>query len=290
MKPPFRFDPNVSLHEAQRQLALLFAGRDTAALDARLLLCAALGIDHTALVRDCDRPIGAAATRIAELAQRRIEGEPVSRILGRREFWGLDFGIGPAVLDPRPETEILVEAVIEALDARREARLRMLDLGVGAGAILGALLAHFPNAFGIGVDKSEAACRVANGNLERLGFRLRAGICCANWGDALGAKFDVVVANPPYVASRELAGLAPEVRDHDPQLALDGGGDGYVAYREIMPSLARFAAPRSLVALEVGVGQSDEVASFLAAAGFANRAIRCDLAGHPRVVVGQYAP
>jgi release factor glutamine methyltransferase len=290
MRPAFRFDANVSRSEAQRQLTLLFAGRDTAALDARLLLCAALGIDHTALVRDCDRPIGTAATRIAELAQRRIEGEPVSRILGRREFWGLDFGIGPAVLDPRPETEILVDAVIEALVARREARLRILDLGVGSGAILGALLAHFPNAFGIGVDVSEAACRVARGNLERLGFRPRAGICCANWGDALGGKFEVIVANPPYVASRELAGLAPEVRDHDPKLALDGGEDGYVAYREIMPSLARFAAPRSLVALEVGAGQSDEVASLLALAGFANRATRRDLAGYSRVVVAQHAP
>ncbi len=287
MKAVIRFDPNTSRGEAQRQLALLFAGCDTAALDARLLLCAALGIDHTALVRDWDRPLGAAALRIAELAGRRAAGEPVSRILGRREFWRFDFDIGPEVLDPRPETEILVEAVIEALAGRREARLRILDLGIGSGAILGALLAHFPNAFGVGADISEAACRVARGNLERLGFRSRAGICCANWGEALGGTFDVVVANPPYVARGELAGLAREVRDYDPRLALDGGGDGYAAYREIVPGLTRFAAPQGLVALEVGAGQSNEVASLLAAAGFANRAIRRDLAGHPRVIVGR---
>jgi release factor glutamine methyltransferase len=285
-----RFDPNSSWGQAQRRLALLFAGRETAALDARLLLCAALGVDHAALVRDCDRPIGTAATRIAELAQRRVAGEPVSRILGRRGFWSLDFDIGPAVLDPRPETEILVEAVIEALARRREAVLRILDLGVGSGAILGALLAHFPNAFGVGVDVSETACRMARGNLERLGFRSRVGICCANWGDALGVRFDVIVANPPYVASRELASLAPEVRVFDPKLALEGGEDGYAAYREIVPGLTRIAAPKSLVALEVGAGQADEVASLLKLAALANLSIRRDLGGHPRVVVAWHTP
>ncbi len=290
MRPAISFDPSASRSEAQRQLTLLFAGRDTAALDARLLLCAALGIDHTALVRDYDRPIGSAATRIAELAHRRADGEPVSRILGRREFWGLDFGIGSAVLDPRPETEILVEAAIEALGGRRRARLRILDLGTGSGAILGALLAHFPNASGIGVDVSEAACRVARNNLERLGFRFRAGICCANWGDALGGKFDLIAANPPYVASRTLAGLAPEVRAYDPKLALDGGEDGYAAYREIVPSLARLAAPASLVALEVGASQADEVAALVASAGLADLAIRRDLGGQPRVVVARQPP
>jgi release factor glutamine methyltransferase len=290
MRPAVRFDPDASWNDAQRQLTRLFAGRDTAALDARLLLCMALGIDHAALVRDCDRPLGAAAMRIAELAQRRANGEPVSRILGRREFWGLEFGIGPAVLDPRPETEVLVETVIEALPARREARLRILDLGTGSGAILAALLDHFPNAFGIGVDVSEAACRVACGNLRRLRLEARAGICCGNWGDGLGGEFDIIVANPPYVASRDLAGLTPEVRGYDPPLALDGGEDGYAAYRGIVPSLARLAPPESLVAFEVGVGQADEVASLFASAGLENPTTRNDLAGHARVVVGRRAP
>ncbi len=290
MIPAIRFDPNASRSEAQRQLTLLFTGRDTAALDARLLLCTALSIDHAALVRDYDRPIGAAAMRIAELAQRRAYGEPVSRILGRREFWGLEFGIGPAVLDPRPETEVLVETVIETLPARREAALCILDLGIGSGAILAALLDHFPNAFGIGVDVSEAACRVARDNLLRLRLGPRAGIFCGNWGDALGGKFDVIVANPPYVASRDLAGLAPEVRGYDPQLALDGGEDGYAAYRRIVPSLARLAAPESLVAFEVGAGQADEVALLLASAGLVNPATRNDLAGRTRVVVAKRAP
>jgi release factor glutamine methyltransferase len=290
MRPAIRFDPHASWSAAQRQLTRLFSGCETAALDARLLLCVALGIDHTALVRDSDRPIGAAATRIAELAQRRASGEPVSRILGRREFWGLEFGIGPAVLDPRPETEVLVETVIEAFAARREAALRILDLGIGSGAILGALLGHFPNAFGIGIDVSEAACQVARGNLKRHRLRARAGIFCGNWGDALGGRFDVIVANPPYVASRDLAGLAPEVRAYDPRLALNGGEDGYAAYRRIVPSLGRLAAPESLVAFEVGAGQADGVASLLASAGLANPATRSDLAGHARVVVAHYPP
>ncbi len=285
------FDPSLSRTEAQRQLTqiLAAAGLDAAALDARLILCAALGIGHATLLRDPDQPIGAAAALIAELARRRSNHEPTSRILGKREFWGLDFTIGPAVLDPRPETEGLVEAVVAALASRRAASLRILDLGTGSGAILGALLSHFPNAIGIGVDVSEAACQVARRNLETLGLASRARIFCGDWANALCGAFDVIVSNPPYVASQELENLAPEVRDHDPKLALDGGKDGVAAYRAILSGLAGLATADSFVALELGVGQARGVARILASSNFAILATHRDLAGHERVVTARRA-
>jgi release factor glutamine methyltransferase len=286
------FDPSLSRSEAQRQLARIFAavGLDTGALDARLILCAALGIDHAALIRDPDQPIGGAAERIAELARRRSNREPTSRILGKREFWGLDFAIGPAVLDPRPETEILVDAVAASLGERRQAPLRILDLGIGSGAILAALLTRFPNACGVGVDISEAACRVARRNLKELGFARRASIVCGDWASSLGGGFDVIVANPPYVASAEVETLAPEVRDHDPKLSLDGGKDGLTAYRAFVPSLRGLTAPDGLIALELGTGQAADVARLLASAGFARMEMHRDLAAHERVVTASRAP
>jgi release factor glutamine methyltransferase len=291
MSAPIRFDPNLSRGEAQRQLAKLFAGVDTAPLDARLLLCAALGIGHAALVGDPDRPIGdAAAGELAKLAQRRAAGEPVSRILGRREFWGLELAVSSAVLDPRPDTEILVETVIEEFASRREAPLRILDLGAGSGAILAALQGHFPNAFGVGVDLSEAACRVARGNLASLGLLPRAGIVCADWANALGGAFDVIVSNPPYIARHELEWLAPEVRDHDPKLSLDGGKDGLDAYRAIAPCLARLAAPDGFIAFEIGAGQGGSVGQILKSSGFVSPMIRRDLAGHERIATVRRTP
>jgi release factor glutamine methyltransferase len=290
MKAGICFDPHLSRNEAQRQLTAIFAGLASAALDARLILCAGLDIDHAALIRDPDRPIGAAAERIAELAGRRSNGEPASRILGHREFWGLDFAIGPCVLDPRPETEVLVEALAAALASRRDAPLRILDLGTGSGAILGALLSHFPNARGVGVDISEAACRLARRNLHGLGLASRVCVLCGDWTKALRGGFDVIVSNPPYVAAREFARLAPEVRDHDPKLALDGGKDGLAAYRAIVPSLAALAKPGGIVALELGAGQAGSVAHMLASSGFTLLAVHPDLAGHERAITACLDP
>lgn len=289
MRP--RFDPSLSRSQAQRQLAQVFAaaGLAAAGLDARLILCAALGMDHAALLRDPDLPIGASAELIAQLAHRRSNREPTSRIIGKREFWGLDFAIGPAVLDPRPETEGLVEAVTAALASRRAEPFCILDLGTGSGAILGALLSHFPQALGIGVDLSEAACRVARRNLETLGFASRARVFCGDWANALCGAFDVIVSNPPYVASHALASLALEVREHDPQMALDGGKDGLAAYRAILPSLAGLATPDSLVALELGLGQARGVTRILQSSGFDVIATQRDLAGHERVMTARRA-
>jgi release factor glutamine methyltransferase len=280
-------DPALSRAAAQRLLAQAFAaaGIDSAALDARLLLCAALGLEHLDLVREPDRCIGAAAAGLAAWAQRRIAREPVSRILGRREFYGLDFVLGPAALDPRPDTEILVDTVLAAFSARRGARLQLLDLGVGSGAILAALLAHLPAAYGIGLDRSPAACRIARDNLAALGLAERSAVVCGDWTAPLSGLFDAVVANPPYIASDEIASLMPDVRDHDPRAALDGGPDGLSAYRVLAPASAALLAPGGLVAFEVGCGQSDRVAALLAATGgFKPTACLCDLGGHPRVV------
>ncbi len=280
-------DPALSRAAAQRLLTQVFAaeGIESAALDARLILCAALGVDHVELVREPDRAIGVAAEELAAMAQRRIARQPVSRILGTREFYGLDFALGPAVLDPRPDTEILVDAVLAALGARRDGPLRLLDLGIGSGAILGALLTKLPSAYGVGVDRSAAACRIAWNNLAALGLAGRSAIICGDWTAALGGTFDVIVSNPPYIASGEIAGLAPEVRDHDPRAALDGGPDGLTAYRVLAPAAAALLAPGGILAFEVGAGQSESVVALLAATGAltAITSVR-DLGGHSRVV------
>ncbi len=280
-------DPALSRAAAQRLLTQAFAaeGIESAALDARLILCAALGVDHLDLVREPDRAIGGAAEKLAAMAQRRSARQPVSRILGTREFYGLEFALGPAALDPRPDTEILVDTVLAALQARRDAPLRLLDLGIGSGAILVALLSKLPSAYGVGIDRSAAACRIAWNNLAALGLAGRSAIVCGDWTAALDGTFDVIVSNPPYIASGEIAGLAPEVRDHDPRAALDGGPDGLAAYRALAPVAAAFLAPGGIVAFEVGAGQSDSVAALLAATG-ALKSIASvrDLGGHSRVV------
>ncbi len=280
-------DPAVSRGAAQRLLTRAFAaaGIESAALDARLILCAALGVDHTDLVREPDRAIGAAAEKLAILATRRIAREPVSRILGHREFYGLDFALGPAALDPRPDTEILVDTVLAALRPRSDSPLRLLDLGVGSGAILAALLSKLPSAYGIGVDRSEAACRIARNNLARLALASRSAVVCGDWTAPLGGAFDAIVSNPPYIASAEIEGLAPEVRDHDPRAALDGGEDGLTAYRVLAPAVAALLSPGGFVAFEVGAAQSESVMALLVATGTLERATSVrDLGGHSRVV------
>jgi release factor glutamine methyltransferase len=280
-------DPGLSRAQALRLLTQEFVAAkiETPALDGRLLLCAALGIGHLDFLREPDRQIGAAAGEIEAAARRRLAGEPVARIIGRREFYGLDFALTPAVLDPRPDTEILVEAVLAALEARRAEPLWLLDLGIGSGAILAALLSHLPAAFGIGVDRSEPACRVARSNLAALGFAGRSAVVCADWANPLRGAFDAVVSNPPYIATGEIAGLAKEVRAHDPRGALDGGADGLAAYRILAAAVPQLLASDGIVAFEVGTTQAESVADLLAATGVLKpRDLLRDLGGHVRVV------
>jgi release factor glutamine methyltransferase len=289
-KPPV-FAETLSRQTAQRRLALAFAdaGLETAEIDARLLLCAALGIDHVSLVRDPDLHIGAGGAAIEALCARRLKREPVSHILGRREFWGLEFEINGAVLDPRPDTETLIAAALDLMRERSESALRLLDLGTGSGAILAALLSVFPNATGVGIDISYAAAGVAKANLERLGLDQRGFVVCGDWTAAVRGPFDLIVANPPYIARGSIADLAADVRVYEPHLALDGGEDGLEAYRILAPAVAGLLAPNGCVAFECGAGQSLTVEALLEAAGLLLFRARRDLAGLERVVTAGVA-
>ena len=273
--------------QAQRAIALSLAASalERPYADARILLCAALGIDHAELIRDPACPIGARAATLESFVARRLKQEPVSRIIGRREFWRSQFKLSPAVFDPRPATEALVEAVLDDAALFPRDDWRILDLGTGSGAILCSLLQFFPESSGVGVDRSPEACMIAASNCASLGLAQRALIVCGDWTHALGGRFDMIVSNPPYVAQGEFVSLSPEVRVHDPLLALDGGEDGLAAYREIVPGLRNLLAPEGIVALEVGAGQHLAVESLLRDTVGAPTETKLDLDGQRRVVI-----
>ena len=289
MTAPTVLRPGATRVATLEALAAFFsqAGVEDGATDSRLLLCAASGLTRVDLIRTPDLPLSAAALeRLEGMAARRARGEPVSRILGRREFWGLTLALSADVLDPRPDTETVVEAVLLEFADRRDAPLRLLDLGVGSGAILCALLCEFRAATGIAVDLSAAAARQARLNLSACGHDGRAGVVVGAWAAAVRGPFDVIVSNPPYVARGAIDGLAREVRHHDPALALDGGLDGLDAYRAIAAELAALLAADGRFFLEIGAGQSASVRAILAAHGWTDTATYADLAGFARVVVG----
>ena len=266
------------------------AGVDTPELDARLLVEHALSLTRNDLFTKADSPIpDADADRLRALIERRAAHEPVGRILGHREFWTLDLALNADTLEPRPDTETLVEAVLKAIPDRA-APLRLLDLGTGTGCILLALLAELPNASGLGVDLSPNAVAASAANAERNGLGDRARFQTGNWADGLSERFDVVVSNPPYIPSAEIATLAPEVREHDPLRALDGGADGLDAYRIIAAQLPGLLVPGGIAGLEVGQGQAGDVARLLDAAGLAPGGIFKDLGGIERCVLGRKRP
>ncbi|OAS21027.1 protein-(glutamine-N5) methyltransferase, release factor-specific [Methylobacterium platani] len=263
--------------------ALLAHGIETAALDARILVEEALGVTATDLALRGAEPIGpAGAARLAAFLARRAAGEPVARIIGAWEFWGLPFGLSPDTLVPRPDTETLVEAAL-GLGLDPGAAHRLLDLGTGSGCILVALLTEWPRAQGLGLDRSHGALLTARANAARNGVADRAVVAVGDWAGALKGPFDVVVANPPYIASGVVAGLDGEVRDHDPLLALDGGPDGLDAYRAILAQVPRLLAPGGHLLVEIGYDQEEALRALAAAHGLAATVHR-DLAGHPRVV------
>ena len=214
--------------------------------------------------------------RLEALAARRAAREPLSRIVGRREFWSRSFWLAPETFDPRPDSETAVEAALAALPRFRT----VLDLGTGSGCLLAALLAERPGAWGLGIDRSPGACRAARRNLAGLPAAVAAG----DWGSAAAGRFDLVVSNPPYIPSADIAALMPEVRDHDPRLALDGGADGLDAYRAILRDLQRLLAPGGAAVLELGCGQAEAVAALAGAQGFRVQDIRADLGGIPRAM------
>jgi release factor glutamine methyltransferase len=284
---------DTSIEAARKIMARAFAavGLDTPDLDARLILLHVLGIDRRALVLAPDRPIGAAASALADATGRRLSREPVARIIRSSEFWGLPFALDPSTLVPRTETETLIEAALTELGRKgqRERALRILDLGTGSGAILIALLHELPHATGVGIDRSTAAVACARENAKRNGVGARACFCVADWASALSACFDLVVANPPYVAQPDIAALDPEVRLHDPLLALDGGADGFAAYEAIIPNLPSLLSPDGTTILELGAGQAQRVCSLLRIAGLTVHGLQADLAGHERVAIATNA-
>ncbi len=263
------------------------AGIDEPRLDATLLLCAAQGIGRTALISAPEAPLAAdEAAAFAAMVARRAAHEPVSRILGHREFWSLDFRLSAATLDPRPDSEILVEAVLDRLDDRARP-WRLVDLGTGSGCLLLTLLHELPQARGLGIDRAPGAVAMAAENAAMLGLAGRAAFREGDWLAGVTETFDVVLSNPPYIASAEIATLAPEVRLHDPQGALDGGADGLDAYRALLPQAAARLAPGGLCAVEIGHDQAAAVTTMMQAAGFVVEPVLTDLGGRDRVVVGR---
>jgi release factor glutamine methyltransferase len=262
-------------------------GIESPELDARLLVGHALGLDHAALAAAGARALGAEAeSAIAVLARRRLAGEPVARILGHKEFWSLPLRLDAATLVPRPETETVVEAALAAIDASgpRSRPLRIADLGTGSGAIILALLSELPNAFGVATDTSPGALAVARDNARRLAL-MRANFVACDVAAALRGPFDIIVSNPPYIASGDIVALAPEVRDFDPRLALDGGPDGLGFYRAIAATAAALLVPEGALIVELGIGQAEPVAALFAAAGLVPSPPRPDLSGVPRALV-----
>jgi release factor glutamine methyltransferase len=276
---------------------LAAAGSEEPRRLARHILVAVMGLSPAELFAHPHRRLDEEErARIAAMTMRVAACEPLSRILGHREFWGLEFALSPDTLDPRPETETIVEAVLKRLTDRARP-YRFLDLGTGSGCLLLALLSEYPNASGIGIDIAPGAVAMARQNAERLGLGARASFAAGDWGAALSGRFDAgrfdagrfdaVVTNPPYIATAELAYLPPEVRDHDPHPALDGGADGLAAYRAIAAELPPLLCPGGLFAAELGFGQAEAVAKIIAEGGLAVEEVAADLAGIARVIVAR---
>jgi release factor glutamine methyltransferase len=266
------------------------AGVDSPVIDARLLVEAAAGATRADIIADPHRPL--TAEQSAELERyldRRARREPVSQILGVKGFWKIMLRVTPDVLTPRPETETILDVVLGEFPPERP--LRVLDLGVGSGAIILAILAERPAARGLGVDVSEEALAVARENAANLGLAGRVALLRGDWTAGLGdAGFDLVVSNPPYIRSGEIAGLAPEVRDHEPRLALDGGPDGLDAYRRLAAEVPRVLVPGGRFAVEIGADQGPAVSALFAAAGAQGVRVVRDLSDHERVVTGVKKP
>lgn len=270
---------------AEAAMRLSSAGISDARREARLLVAAALGWDTARVLGFPEAEMTTTAgERLAALLTRRCAREPISRILGHREFWSLRFALSPDTLDPRPDSETLIEAALAALADRARA-YRVLDFGTGTGCLLLALLSELPHAIGTGLDLSEGALEMARRNAAALGLGARAQFVCGNWGDPVSGSWDIILANPPYVASGEINRLSPEVARFEPRRALDGGVDGLSAHRLLAPAVSRLLAPTGIAVIEMGAGQAQKVAALMAGAGLALRAIRHDLIGVDRCLV-----
>jgi release factor glutamine methyltransferase len=291
---PAGLTAGVSIAEAIRHMAqaLRQAGIEDADIDARALTGHALQVDRAQLISNPERRLTAQeAATIAACAARRLTREPVARIVGRKEFWDQVLEVTPAVLVPRPETETVVEVALDHVvthGLRLEA-LRILDIGTGTGALLLALLGELQNASGIGTDISAEAIEVAHGNAERNGLAARCGFVVCDIGAGVDGRFDLIVSNPPYIPHDDIATLAPEVRNYDPGLALDGGSDGLHLYRAIAQDAQRLLAPTGLLIVELGIGQEADVRALFTKAGFNVGEARADLGGIARALSASFA-
>lgn len=287
----------AALAEVADRLAA--GGIDNPRLEARLLAAAALGVEPVIIFAHPERLLTAdEETRLRVSLGRRLSREPLAQILGRREFWSLPFHVSPATLIPRPDSETLVQAALGWIDQGRHARegghpwapafagatKSILDLGTGSGCLLLAVLSELPEATGLGIDASPEALEIARRNAADLGLADRAKFRHGNWGDGLEGPFDLILSNPPYIPSGEIAVLMPEVRDYEPTSALDGGPDGLDAYRCLLPEIVRLLAPGGAAFLEVGQGQAGAVANLGRETGLTLLGLYPDLAGIDRCI------
>ena len=271
------------LKTAQGQLEK--AGITNASFDARLLVAYALNIERIDLVRQSNRVLTDNEQIIIEkLIRRRAAHEPVGRIVAFREFWGLPFRLNEATLEPRPDSETLIEA---ALTISPRHNIRILDLGTGTGCLLLSLLYELPNASGVGIDIAPRAIDQATENAKRLGLDQRATFLQGNWFGPVEGVFDLIISNPPYIKHNDIALLEREVREHDPMAALDGGEDGYDPYRHLIPQLDPYLAEKGFILFEIGQGQESTILNLIETAGFSNITNHKDLGGIIRVIRAQ---
>lgn len=275
----------------QAKLSLEQVGIETAALEARVLLCHVCKITEVEVIACPDRSIEEQSlTEYFDLVARRCQRIPLAHLLGTREFWGLEFHVNAHTLIPRPETEFAVESGVNCARRifKKTGQARILDLGCGSGCLLISILHEVKDASGIGVDIDPKAVELAQKNAEKLGVEARAQFKCMDWGDGLIETFDIIVSNPPYIPSQDLAGLMPEVASYEPVRALDGGRDGLDEYRKILPRAHRLLGQQGVLILEIGHGQAADVLGLLAQNGFhpldAAQPVKHDLAGCERII------
>lgn len=262
------------------------AGLPDAAIEARLLIGGLLKLSSTDVFVNGDRVLGSdEAKKIDDAVARRLKREPVHRILGSREFHGLDFLLSKETLEPRPDTEVLVDTILEFARQLKEDRIKILDLGTGTGAIVLSLLNALPNASGVGSDISGDALQTARANARELGLDSRFETVQSHWFDMIEGRFDIIASNPPYIRSEVIPTLEPEVRNFDPAAALDGGADGLTAYVAIAGHAAEFLEPHGYVGLEIGFDQKDPVIAIFEAAGFALVQAKRDYGDNDRVLI-----
>ncbi len=256
------------------------AGVPDARREARLILAHALGLEPVTILGYPERPVDDAGP-YQDLIARRAAREPLSHLTGRREFWSLEFEVTPSTLDPRPDSETLVEAALAAIPDRQVA-ISIVDFGAGTGCLLLALLSEYPSATGLGIDIDEDALAVARRNATRLGFSDRAAFVRGDWGESLAGPVDLIVANPPYIRAGDIANLQREVAEYEPRRALDGGPDGLAAYRRLGPDITGLLKPGGVAVLEFGLGQGLDVARLMSAESLIDQGFSADLAGHDR--------